>query len=280
MSALWRAVRYDLKCGARMHWFLWCVPAILSIFFASDALRTVQMWQVVKGIDGNFSFPALLLALYAGNQPFEPANPEEFRLSGLWMAQQIWMLFMVYLYPVLCLKRAEKGMPVQMANRCSWWLAKCGFVVCGITAGYLVQNITLAVMVKGEMQSPLVAGELLRRAFSVSVLPNAAGQWAWYLILLPFLADVAAALVQLVCMLWLGRASGFAIVFAYWALAAFTFHPALFGNLAMPCRTLLCRPDGMHWQAGVLYLCAVCAVCVLAGAVRFQKMDLLNLEKE
>lgn len=268
-----KLLRHDLRKGLTRKRYL-AVP----LFFASASL--VCGFQ----IPGGFPTPGFMdrfLFCFKGLPPLE--NPQNFQLPVLWFLILAGCLFLNLDYLLDDLTQEGQQVMIRAVSRRGWYLSKCvwGLLSCGLFMILGILTCFIITLLSGGKLS-LINDPLVSQV-SLGVWadqPLKATEAVLIGMVLPYLTLVGFNQLQMTLCLYMKPILSFLICVCGLVgalLFSFVWIP---GNGAVTVRSDLLTP-GLHRPIPLL-ITALCfwAAGIIAGSVRFRRMDLLRYEGE
>lgn len=260
---------HDLRAGLLRRRYL-AVPLLFAVGCVLCALRLPDL----RG-----SWMDYLLFCFRGLPPMENANG--FELPVGWFAIMGGSLYLQLDYLLNDLTEAGQQVIVRAVSRRSWYLSKCvwNLLTCGcVIAVGMVTALVFALLFGGSASLGNTPEVTMRTLECYVEAPLSVGQGLWIGAVLPYLAVASFSQLQMSLCLFCKPIISFLICVSGLVLSLLVCVPWLPANAAQTMRSSLL---GSQLQPGVLT--AVCLILLLvsmiAGVVRFERMDLLRYEE-
>lgn len=267
-----KVIAYDLRQGIGRKRYL-----ALPLLLAMPLIRWVS-WMYGASTVGTMG--DCLASIWMGQPPFQP-HEKEIILPVIWMLPIIGMLYFNLDYLLNDLTQFGQQIMFRIERRKRWFLSKCLWCFSACTLFFLVG---IGCVLGAQM---LVGGEITLRN-TPEFLLYYAGEASppltlWQCIvlhtLLPWLAMTAFHIVEMTLCLFVKPVISFLATLLLLVLTVFWPSPLFFGNAAMVVRSALVVERGLSPTALALSCLAVIFVCIVVGCVRFERMDILDMEK-
>ena len=268
-------MRHDLRCGLLRRRYL-AVP-VFTAAYCWTCLRILgQTGESGAWIDH-------LIYMFAGKAPLDySVSYSQLELPVLWLLAMGICLFLNLDYFLQDLSLSGQQVLVRCGSRRKWFLAKAAWNLCSSVVYFLLIGATalaFALVSGGEVScqvSPAFAQRVLLRFDPVEL-----SGWEAFLAgcLLPFLSVAALNMLEMTLCLFVHPAVSFLACIAVLVLSVYWNSPFALGNGAMVMRSALVAPDGIDPWVAALVAAAVILISVIAGVLRFQSADILNMEE-
>lgn len=269
----YKVIAHDLRHGLGRKRYL-----AMPLLFVVPCLLWIELMRnaPVQGTLGD-----CLAYIWMGRPPIRPEeNP--IMLPYFWMLTIIGSLYLNLDYLLNDLTQFGQQIIFRIGSRRSWYLSKClwNTAVCAL---YLLVCLLCAILstilVGGRMTWQMTPEMFLLFADYIPAEPMTAVQCLCLYLLLPYLAVLAFNLVQMTLCLFVKPVISFLFSLSLVILTIFWHSPFLFGNGAMVVRSGLLYAKGLSPVTLGFSALVVILVAVLAGCIRFEKMDILSMEK-
>lgn len=268
--------------------------------FASDARQGLRSYLPVLGLTAAISsfecfcayaivvtgtsngkvlgFADFVFALFAGMEPFEYVQGQQFTFPMAWLALLCIMACATLFYPVHDLDGMGSRIIAVTCNRWAWWLSKCLWT---ILAGLGVCLVCLGVCAAA---TGIIGGPFsFEPAADISRMLNVYGVGSTsvngsilgFVLALPC-AISTSLLAQLTVSLLCNPAAGFLTTVSLFLASAYYTNPALLGNYLMAARLDMALVDGMVPATGGLLSLTVTLACIFVGGLVFQRRDIMG----
>ena len=267
-----KVIAYDLRHGLGRKQYLalpllFLIPCILWIELMRDA-----------GVPGKLG--DCLAFIWMGRSPIQPGEIPE-NLPYFWMLTVIGSLYFNLDYLLNDLTRFGQQIIFRIGSRRCWYLSKCiwNMAACGL---YMLTGILCAVIstvLAGGTMTWQITPEMLRFFAGFPPEDMTAMQCLCLYLLLPYLAVWAFNMIQMTLCLFVKPIVSFLCSLTLVVLTIFWSSPYFFGNGAMVVRSGFLGEQGLSPVALGLSALAVIVAAVIVGCWRFEKMDILSMEK-
>lgn len=277
-----RQIAADVKAGVigkRVFYIAVCFLSIgVTLLFMAESSRLT-----VNGkIGGMISCGDAICYLFRGMKEYDPSMRVSFEIADACLRWNVFLAFLIGAYPADSLKTTGKNIIVRSGSRRQWWLSKCvwcaaavlvfyfsiyvGIVIGTFLAQLFLENVT--------WHSLAVNPQLFQRLFETQMQEGSQSFLLAKAVVLPVLASLAISGVQMLVTFVVNGAAGYMAVLALCGFSAYYMRWFLPGNAMMLYRYCEVNPDGI----GIVLSSAACGVyfgiCVLAGALWFEKKDI------
>lgn len=267
-----KVIAYDLHQGLGRKRYL-ALPLLV-------ALPLIGWVCQMYGASNSGTMGDCLASIWMGQPPIQP-DGENIVLPIIWMLSIIGTLYFNLDYLINDLTQFGQQIVFRIDRRKWWFLSKSLWCFAVCTLYFLV---CLGCALVAEL---LVGGEITLRNTPEFLLyytgqmppPMTVLQCLVLHTLLPWLAVTAFNMVEMTLCLFVKPVLSFLATVLLVALTVFWSSPFFFGNAAMVVRSGMLQKDGLSPVALALSCVAVILVCIVVGCVRFERMDILDMEK-
>lgn len=267
---------HDLRCGL-LRWRYLAVPVLFVFYCVSCMLMLNQRELPGTWID-------YLMYCFDGSElPDYNSGVLYFAVPVLWLLSVGMCLFLNLDYFLQDLSLSGQQVLIRCGSRVKWFLSKAAWNLCSTVWYFLLIGAMALVftLARGGALSTAPTGELAMRVleiFDFEVIRLTAWQGFVICLLLPFLTVATLNMLEMALCLFLPPVVSFISCIAVLMLSVYVQSPFILGNGAMAMRSAYVIEGGVDplW-AGVTAV-AILFVSVIAGALRFRQMDILNQE--
>jgi hypothetical protein len=263
---------------------VFAIPVLIAVMGCFDLTIRVSGLNATGffGDEMRAGFSDYLAYLYGGMDKYVPGPSMPFLFPSRWAMIFLSAAFATLTYAYKDMQSYGQQILVRMRGRISWWLSKC---VWNAAKTLLYHSLCFLACVMfcifaGVSLSGGMDKDILYAVFNTSRenIPQAAGAWPTSMLLLPVLISVGLNLAQMTLSLFVRPVFSFLALAFLMIISAYFTSPYLIGNYAMPMRYDAVILGGVNIHAGWIIGCAFIVVPVLAGALRFRRYDILNME--
>jgi hypothetical protein len=266
--------RYDLRFGIwrQWKWFLGAVPLFCLLY--ADLTYMTQYLAKESGVLPNLG--DYLLYAWGGIPPYDPASGDPFPIPVYWLAQQIYLAFLVGGYVVKDLAGYGQHLLLRSRTRVVWWASKCCWNMFCVLLYYLCGILCAGIFAAwtGGFSLQAVSVVLMRdyQAFAGCDMPALISM----MFVLPVIMSLAVSQLQMFLALVTRPVYSYMITSAVMLASAYYTSAFLPGNWGMALRNASVQPGGIYSaeSAGLALLLALCSI--VAGAVYFSRCDILE----
>ena len=236
--------------------------------------------SVVTGTSNGetLGFADFAFALFAGMEPFEYMEGQQFDFPMAWLTLLCTMTCATLYYPVRDLDGMGSRIIAITCNRWVWWLSKCLWTILAGLGVYLVcvGVCAAATGIAGGSFSFGPATDITRMLNVYGIGSTSVnGSILGFVLALP--CAVSASLVlQLAVSLLFNPAAGYLTTVSLFLASAYYANPLLLGNYLMAARLDIALTNGMVPATGGLLSLAVTLACIFAGGFIFQHRDIIG----
>ena len=285
-----KLVWYDLRhklFHRPIHWLL-IVPlfALLFLIFSLDILHYWWFDPVVgrdlKNINAiGLSFGDVLITQMGGILPIVFTTLEDsFEFPIKWLAPHILVLYFTLNYVTEDLTHCGIQTLTRAKSKRVWWYSKCiwngATVVSCFFIGFLTLYLLSAITGKG---TDFTLNPSVFKSYEGEYLPEQTATALEYfcaLCVMPCVVCITVSIMQMALSLFVRPAFAYIASCAYYIAGAYYAHPLLISNYAMPIRSATIGFYNFYFRSGMLICLAMSGIALVCGAVRMEKMDLIN----
>lgn len=271
-----KLMHHDLRCGL-LRWrylaaMLLCVFPCLTLCGVYPIFNTTGTWM------------DCMLYFFQGKESIVRLSPSDrIVLPIFWLVEIGGCLFMNLDYPLSDLTNFGQQVIIRGGTRRGWYLSKCLWNLCACVVYFLVLAFAALVftLLTGGNLTLHNTEELSMFVFAGIMNPVSLSlqQCLLLAIVLPFLTIAALSMLQMTLCFFVKPVVSFFACMCILVIAIYWDNPFSLGNGAMTLRSSIIAADGNDPYLCALTALAVIVVCVIMGAVRFSKMDILGLEE-
>lgn len=266
-----RLLRHDLRAGLLRRRYL-AVPLLFA----------VGCFLCRMGISGQTSpgsWMDYILFCFKGMRPLTGASGFELPIG--WFLIFAGSLFLQLDYLLEDLTEAGQQVIVRTGSRRSWYLSKClwNLLTCGFIMALGLVTALVFALASGGSAELTNTGEVTMRTLGVYVeAPLTVAQALWIGVALPYLTVAAFSQLQMTLCLFCKPIISFLATVSLLVASLLFSTPWLPGNGAQTCRSALLGGSLEPWLLTAVCM-AVLLGSVIAGVIRFDRMDLLRYEE-
>lgn len=267
-----KVIAYDLRQGIGRKRYL-ALPLLV--------LLPCLSWGIMMyGASTPGTLGDCLVSIWLGRPPIQP-DEKNIVLPIIWMLSIMGTMYFNLDYLINDLTQFGQQVVFRIDRRKWWFLSKCLWCVSICTLYFLVclGCALLADLVVGGEITLCNTPEFLLYYTGQLPPPMTTLQCLVLHTLLPWLAVTAFNIVEMTLCLFVKPVLSFLATLLLVVLTVFWSSPFFFGNAAMVIRSGMLTEGGLSPVTLALSCVAVILVCVLVGCVRFERMDILDMEK-
>lgn len=263
--------RHDLRCGL-IRWRYLVVPLLF-------VMPCFQSWISISNAHCIGSWMDYMLGCFKGIPPL--ISMEDFEFPVQWFLVMGGCLFLSLDYPLNDLTEAGQQVIIRSVSKKSWFLSKCAWNLLSCVAYVLLGSLTALVfaLTTGGSASLVNAPEVCENALQFyGAKALNAGQTLITAVGLPLLTLMALNMVQMVLCLLMKPVFSFLVCVCLLIMSLFFNSPYALGNGAIVARSGILLEGAQEPATTVLVCLAVISICIIAGIIRFDRMDHLRYE--
>lgn len=275
----YKLIKYDIKngIGRKIHMYLYAF--LLCIIFAATFYYNICTYKMnVSGETEAFTITNILFYFFQGKEPFSPELGNAFVFPVVWLIIFLFSAYITLDYPFRNLTQHGICLLTRVRSRTYWWFSKCIFVFGSTLLYFFAWYFAVLVFCKiFGINISFQFSEYINMEFSDMELGTVTReQIIMLVIVLPVLTALAVNFIQLCLGLFLNRIYCFLIITILLFASTYFQTPLAIGNFAMIKRSVLCAEGEMTILCGVLVNTSLIALCIIVGAVRIKKYDILK----
>ena len=274
----YKLVKYDIKNGIERKWHMYFIASILCIIFVAAFYFNISRKVDISGEAELFTITNIFFFLLQGKEPFSPELGNAFVFPVIWLIIFLFSAYITLDYPFRNL--TEQGIYVitRIRNRTYWWFSKCIFVFCSTLLYFFVLYFTVWIFCRvfGINISFQFAEYINVEILNMELASVTRKQVIMVLMVLPVMTSLAINFIQLFLGLFIERIYCFLITTFILFASTYFQTPVLIGNYAMVKRSVFCVEGGMTIACGVLINISLVVLCIIIGARRIKKYDILK----
>lgn len=274
----YKLVKYDIKNGIERKWHMYFIASILCIIFVAAFYFNISRKVDISGEAELFTITNIFFFLFQGKEPFSPELGNAFVFPVIWLFIFLFSAYITLDYPFRNL--TEQGIYVitRIRNRTYWWFSKCIFVFCSTLLYFFVLYFTVWIFCRvfGINISFQFAEYINVEILNMELASVTRKQVIMVLMVLPVMTSLAINFIQLFLGLFIERIYCFLITTFILFASTYFQTPVLIGNYAMVKRSVFCVEGGMTIVCGVLINISLVVLCIIIGARRIKKYDILK----
>lgn len=235
-----------------------------------------------RSFDTDFTLGEYFMYLYGGIKRYVPAPGEPFKVPYLWLLNHLLVLYFTLNYAHADLNGFGQQTIYRSGGRLNWWLSKCSWQVIAICMYYFVSwavPVLLAVASQETIALDITQNVHLYLDFGETLIPFEKINLSMELTLMPLLFTVSMGLLQLTLSIIIKPVFAYIISATICIMSSHTQSALLLGNYAMAARCNRVISDGMNSNIGIFSMVILSLVCVIIGALRFRRYDILSKEE-
>lgn len=268
-----KLLRHDLCEGIFKKYKNYIIFSALTVVAFFECLIRSRSGEVT------FSFGEYLIYIFGGNKKYDILSQTPFNLPYLWLLIHLLILWFTLNYSPSDLSGYGQQTIYRSHSRLSWWLSKCCWQAAAVAGYYLASWLIIMVLtaLSGGEISTLVDTHVFRiiQPGNDVIMRDGTNMLA-ELTVLPLLFTASLGLLQLTLCLFVKPVTAYIISALLCLSSTYMQSPLVFGNYAMAVRSEKVILNGMNAGFGIASMTALSVICIIAGAVKFRKYDILN----
>lgn len=242
----------------------------------------VDCQAICRSFESSFSLGEYMMYLYGGIKRYVPTPGEPFKFPYLWLLNHLLILYFTLNYTSSDLNGFGQQTIYRSGSRLNWWLSKCSWQVISVTAYYFLAWIIitlLAIISRETLSFDVTERALWFVDFGDTIIPFENIRLTSELLFLPLLFTISIGLMQLMLSIVFKPIIAYIISAAICIMSSHSQSLLLLGNYAMAVRSNRVISDGMNSSIGIVSMITLSLVCVVIGALRFRRYDILSKEE-
>lgn len=271
-----KLLRFDLSEGLVKKYKTYIVFAALIIITFFDC-------RIRCNIDGvRYSYGEYLMYIFGGSKSYEVTSSSPFILPYLWLLTHLLILYFTLNYSPSDLSGHGQQTIYRSGSRLAWWLSKCSWQIISVAMYYAASWIVLLLLSlidNSDITTIVTHQVFIRVSLEQTCIMPETTDLSIQLMLMPFLFTASMGLLQLTLCLIVKPIFAYIISVLVCISSSYVQSPLLFGNYAMAIRSDNVISDGMNTTVGIISMLTLSALCIVAGALRFRRYDILGKEE-
>ena len=273
--------RYDLRSGFTS--WIFRLAAIIVLVLVSCAEMYFRKHTVYRLADAvpPAGYMDYLCYLLGGIREYMPGGEENFLFPAKWFLFHLLVQYGCLHYSVRDLSSLGSTVLPRSGNRTAWWLSKCLWNCCYVTAVYALTAgaVLLFCMAAGEPVNLQVTPEFLNTLMGAGCFyESIPAEFSLVIVGLPFFISLGNCLIQLVLTLFLKPMFSFGIAAAFLLCGAYRNLPVFWETFAMPVRSAYVVENGFAAAEGAVIALAAAVLAAVIGTVCFKRKNILRME--
>lgn len=269
-------LKHDIFEGVLRKWKYFLVAALFFAFVDFVFVHNVSSLFSSDSPDLKCSITDIILNMFIGNEPFDPAVRKGISLSVTWFVFHALLFSFIGFYITDDLKKNATSFILRVKSKRQWWTSKflwCIITVFAYYALFFVIAIIFAIFwgTASFDASSLIAEEI----FEIQVLDVSVCNIIFSSLLLPMTISVSIAVFEAALSLILKPVYCFLIVICYLAASAFYCSVCLLFNFSMVTRNNFYGVNGVLNQYGALIAIIITIAGYLIGMTLIKNKDIV-----
>lgn len=269
-------IKNDMMQGTKRNIWKFVLAFVFS-FFCCFLLNRIVVERVNSGMlrEQSPGFQDSILYILGGMVKYVESDKIRFEIPINWTAVQLLVTSCIFLYPIKDLYERGNYMLILSGSKKRWWISKCIWsqIQVIILYGCIWCGAIFAALILREDFSGL-SNDILNVVMNVSFYQSSG--MIIYIMIMPIVHSLMAAIVQINISLVTGPVLSIAIVLTYQVLSAYSQRIYLLGNYSMILRSDTFVRGGLCLSTGILIELIVMFASVLGGLIYIQKKDVIS----
>lgn len=281
-----KILRCDLYNGILIQWRKYLITFFIFCFFSITFILERRVTEYINPdiLTGPSTLGDFIMFIFVGSeiQPMGGIDISEgnlsFDLPTAWIILFLWLLFTTLYYPYQDLMGHGKHMLVLSKSKSLWWLSKSLWAISSVLTFFMTAALAIvSVSFFSGAKMNLNVSAYMSVDFIGQLDTLIAPPWNIIDLIAPIvLGGIALCMMQQVLSLLVKPLYSYIIMCVYIFFCSYFKNVFLIGNYTMAARSAIFVTDGFFWQQGVVICLWVISLCVLAGAIIFNRIDIIN----
>lgn len=231
-------LKHDIYSGIIKNWGKLVLGVAIFVIAGMTGIILARNFRIV-----NVSWAELASYIFAGAMPYEATRQKNifFHIPIVWMIIQIYIAYMISIYPLHDLKTYGVNMLLKIKNRGKWWTGKVVWAVLLNVVIYVLGNMVFFIMtlLGGGLKTGMftVRPEITAHVSYVDMSGISLGQMLLVLVVFPLVTSIAMSLLQLLIVICFSEIVSYGVVLFMCVASAFYEISPLFIEYSMCIRT-------------------------------------------
>lgn len=276
-------IKSDFYNGILKAYKRYIVVFLLFMLFSTEALIRARKMPDINV--SQVSFTDIVFYCFGGMKEYIPSDTNSFIFPVIWTLIQLLLFYNTLYYPFKDLDSIGQQTLIRNKNRNMWWISKSIWNFLSVLFFYLTSYLAIMIfcLVNRIPITLDVNTEFIRNAFGlidgISLEKSKLTILLLTVYLLPFLTSVALNSLQMTMSLYVKPFASFCVSSVIVMICAYSIHPLLIGNYAMPIRSNLIINNGVDFLTGVIIAVGVLLISIVLGLLKFKHYDIINREQ-
>lgn len=271
---MWKLIKRDINISIKSN--IWKYILIMVFGIVVCGRFYVVVGDYARRISGNSDFYIgdYLFLLFGGMKEYVPEKNNYFELPVIWMAMQMLLISLVFVYPFKDLLSNGQYILVQYGKRSKWWISKIIWGLIQIAAGYviIIGVILLFALLTGA-HGLGVHKEYINYYYGAKIITDVVNVGD---IVLCFIYNICISVMYMSVALLITPVISLILLVVYDVLSAYIMTPVLIGNASMLLRNKRYVDNGISVLLPVIILVCITAVAFAITVHRFNKKDIVG----
>lgn len=231
-------LKHDIYSGIIKNWGKLFFGVVIFIIAGMTGLILARNYGI-----SNVSWSELSSYIFAGAMPYQETSEKgySFHIPLVWLIIQIYMAYMISVYPLHDLKTYGVNMLLKIKNRGKWWTGKAVWAILLNVIIYALGNLVIFIttLLSGGIKTGMftVREEITQNVTYVNMSGLSSGQIILVLVVFPLITSIAMSLLQLMVIICFSEVVSYGVVLFMCVAGAFYEIPVLFIEYSMCIRT-------------------------------------------
>lgn len=271
---MWKLIKRDINISIKSN--IWKYILIMVFCIVVCGRFYVVVGDHARRISGNSDFYIgdYLFLMFGGMKEYVPEKNDYFELPVIWMAMQMLLISLVFIYPFKDLLSNGQYILVQYSERSKWWVSKIIWGLIQTVAGYvLIIGIILLFAILTGAHGLGVHKEYINYYYGSKITADVVNVWD---IVVCFIYNICITVLYMSTALLTTPVVSLMLLVVYDVLSAYIMNPVLIGNVSMLLRNARYVNKGISALIPVVFLLCITAITFVITVHRFNKKDIVG----
>lgn len=271
---MWKLIKRDINISIKSN--IWKYILIILFVIVVCGRFYVVVGDYARKISGNgkFYIGDYLFLIFGGMKEYVPEKNNYFELPVIWMAMQLLLISVVFIYPFKDLLSNGQYSLVQYGKRSKWWISKIIWGLIQTVAGYVVIiGVILLFAILTGAHGLGVHKEYINYYYGAKIITDVVNVWD---IVLCFIYNICITIMYMSIALLATPVVSLLLLVVYDVLSAYIMNLVLIGNASMLLRNVRYVDKGISALVPVIVLICITAITIVITVRRFDKKDIVG----
>ena len=271
---MWKLIKRDINVSIKSNIWKYILIIVFCAVICGRFYVITGNYARRISENSNLYIGDYLFLLFGGMKEYVPEKNNYFELPVIWMAMQILLISLIFVYPFKDLLSNGQYILVQYGKKSKWWISKIIWGLVQITVGYaLIICVILLFSVLTGAEGLNVHKEYIDYYYGAKIITDEVG-----------IIDIIICFIYNLCMSVMYMSIGLLttpiisliLLVVYDILSAYIMNPVLIGNVSMLLRNEKYVDEGISTMFPIIILICITAITSVLTVNRFNKKDIVG----